>query len=662
MPDQPVSNFKPEILAPAGNRDSFLAAIAAGADAIYCGLKDFSARMAADNFTIDELARLAVLAREKGVRVYITLNTLVKPDELDQTGKLLDQLNRWVKPDAIILQDLSFIPIARQVGFQGELHLSTLANVSFPSALQTIKNIRDIHRVVIPRELNVDEIRSFAAACPQGIHLEVFIHGALCYGVSGRCYWSSYMGGKSGLRGRCVQPCRRVYTLKGQKKRFFSCNDLSLDVLAKLLLPEKNISAWKIEGRKKGPHYVYNTVSAYRLLRDHVGEPAMKKEALFLLESAFGRKGSHYNFLPQRPQIPISTDTQTGSGLLIGTIKGSAKEPYLIPREQLLAGDLIRIGYEDEPGHYIYRVTKSVPKKGRLTLCKVSLKPGTSAFLLDRREQELAEFLKTLNHELEKVPEKFCPSSQFMATYQRKQKEGGKDKKTGVIEMHVERLVRKGRKHPSDGFWLSPESINNLSKQAISSSWCWFPPVIWPEDEPEIQRLIQQVLRNGCKRFVLNAPWQICYFQNSKKLTIWAGPFCNAANPLVIQVLADMGFSGVIVTSELGQTDYLSLSRQSVLPLGIVISGNWPLCISRTLSQDMLTNQKMTSPKNEDAWVAKYDSLYWLFPNWKLDLLHHKEMLQKAGFSLLVHLNEPIPKDIQIKKRPGLWNWQLNLL
>jgi len=133
MPDQPISNFRPEILAPAGSRDSFLAAIAAGADAIYCGLKDFSARMAADNFTIGELARLAVLAHEKGVRVYITLNTLVKPDELDQTGKLLDQLNRWVKPDAIIIQALSFIPIARQAGFQGEIHLSTLATVSFPS-------------------------------------------------------------------------------------------------------------------------------------------------------------------------------------------------------------------------------------------------------------------------------------------------------------------------------------------------------------------------------------------------------------------------------------------------------------------------------------------------------------------------------------------------
>jgi putative protease len=587
----------------------------------------------------------------------------VKPDELDQAGKLMDRLNRWVHPDAVIIQDLSFIPIAGQIGFQGELHLSTLANVSFPDALHTIQKLKTIHRVVIPRELHVDEIRAMAAACPQGLRLEVFIHGALCYGVSGRCYWSSYMGGKSGLRGRCVQPCRRIYDLKGQKKRYFSCSDLSLDVLAKVLLPEKNISAWKIEGRKKGPHYVYHTVTAYRMLRDHPGEPDMKKHALFLLESALGRKGSHYNFLPQRPQIPISTDTQTGSGLLIGNIKGPTGKSYLVPNEQLLAGDLLRIGYEDESWHTIYRVTKSVPKRGRLTLTKASLKPGTSVFLMDRREQELAASLKTLNLDLENIPEKMSPESPYKALYPRKQKGIGKeDGRKEVLEMRLERVIGKERKSPSDAFWLTPESINSLPKKAIALSWCWLPPVIWPEEEPELQMLVQQVLQKGCTRFVLNAPWQICFFQNPGRLMIWAGPFCNVANPLVVKVLADMGFAGVIVTPELGQKDYWDLARQRILPLGIVISGNWPLCVSRTLSPDMVARAKITSPKNEDAWVEKHGSVYWLFPNWKLDLISHREMLRKEGFSLFVHMNEPVPKDIRLKQRQGLWNWQLGLL
>ncbi|MBW2710752.1 MAG: U32 family peptidase, partial [Deltaproteobacteria bacterium] len=173
----------PSILAPAGNKDSFLAAIAAGADEIYCGLKHFSARMKAKNFSIEDLAPLTRLAHDKGVKVYVTLNSLLKPDDLDVAGGLLQQLNRHVKPDGIIIQDLSFIQLARQTGFSGELHLSTLSNVSFQEALKLARNNIGVHRIVLPRELNIDEIKAMALACPRDLGLEVFIHGALCYGV-----------------------------------------------------------------------------------------------------------------------------------------------------------------------------------------------------------------------------------------------------------------------------------------------------------------------------------------------------------------------------------------------------------------------------------------------------------------------------------------------
>ena len=224
------------ILAPAGNKASFLAALAAGADAVYCGLKQLSARMEAKNFTFEELAGLTDLAHSRGSRVFVTINTLIKPGELNQAGKMLDDLNRRIHPDALIIQDPAVIELARQTGFSGELHLSTLANCGFAAALSLISRIRGVTRVVLPRELNIDEIKQLAEACPDNIGLEVFVHGALCYGVSGRCYWSSFLGGKSGLRGRCVQPCRRLYRQEGGPKRYFSCQDLSLDVLVKVLL------------------------------------------------------------------------------------------------------------------------------------------------------------------------------------------------------------------------------------------------------------------------------------------------------------------------------------------------------------------------------------------------------------------------------------------
>jgi putative protease len=198
--------------------------------------------------------------------------------------------------------------------------LSTHANVSFAGALQMIQRDLKVDRVVVPRELTIDEIKAMADACPKDMSLEVFIHGALCYGVSGKCYWSSYLGGKSGLRGQCVQPCRRQYNQNKQKQKFFSCQDLSLDVLVKVLMKIPGISAWKIEGRKKSPHYVYYTTSAYRMLRDEGGDPKAKKSALGLLERALGRSGTHFFFLPQRPYNPIDTKRQTDSGLFVGKV------------------------------------------------------------------------------------------------------------------------------------------------------------------------------------------------------------------------------------------------------------------------------------------------------------------------------------------------------
>ena len=208
-----------------------------------------------------------------------------------------------------------------------------------------------------------------ADACPKTLGLEAFIHGALCYGVSGRCYWSSYMGGKSGLRGRCVQPCRRHYRQEREgSARAFSCQDFSVDVLVKILGQVKKVLAWKIEGRKKGPHYVYYTVTAYRMLRDQGNDARIKRDALDLLAQSLGREATHYQFLPQRPQKPIDTRRQTASGLFMGKVQGPVKNPCVVVRQALLPGDVLRVGYEDEAGHTICRVTRLVPKKGRYPL------------------------------------------------------------------------------------------------------------------------------------------------------------------------------------------------------------------------------------------------------------------------------------------------------
>ncbi len=675
---------KPSILAPAGNKASFLAAIAAGTDAVYCGLKQFSARMEAKNFTLKDLVPLTDLAHEKGVEVYLALNTLVKPGEIKEAGRLVDQINRWVKPDGLIIQDLCFVELARQVGFSGKLHLSTLANVGFPAALKLVRKNLGINRVVIPRELNIDEIKIMAQACPENLDLEIFVHGALCYGVSGRCYWSSYLGGKSGLRGRCVQPCRRLYHQKNHTARFFSCMDLSLDVLTKVLLSIPKVRSWKIEGRKKGPHYVYYTVKAYQILRDYISkeggkDPSMKKTALDLLAQSLGRKGTHYNFLPQRPQNPVCTDGQTGSGLLVGKIQGARQNPYLIPRIELLPGDVLRIGYEDESWHGIYRVTRYAPKKGRLHL-KLSSKKGpgkgTAVFLLDRREKELKKMLSGLEDDLVLVTKASMlkpgiPPSTFNAEPPKKPR-----KKRRGFDLYIYRNLIKTAPRVQAGLWLSFDVRRKIEGSLKSGLWWWLPPVIWPEEEKQLQRIVNLALEKGVKNFVLNAPWQMAFFPAQKGLNIWAGPFCNISNPLAIEMLASLGICGVIVSPELGHEDYMLLPEKSSLPLGIIVSGNWPLCISRIIDKGKVKEKDagknfdkkfspgvlFASPRGEEGWASRYKSDYWIYPNWALDITAKKDELQKAGYTMFVHLEEPVPKKVKLKKRPGLWNWDTGLI
>ncbi|MDF1590738.1 MAG: U32 family peptidase [Desulfobacterales bacterium] len=651
--------MRPAILAPAGSRPSFLAALAAGADAIYCGLKQFSARMEAHNFTFEELTALTELAHAQEARVYVTVNTLIKPGELGEVGQMVDRLNRGVKPDAIILQDLGLVSLVRKAGYTGQLNLSTLANVSSPSAIRWVGDHVEVDRVVIPRELNIDEIKAMAAACPPHLDLEVFVHGALCYGVSGRCYWSSFLGGKSGLRGRCVQPCRRQYTQNDTSRRFFSCQDLSLDVLVKVLMTIPKVKSWKIEGRKKGPHYVFYTVQAYQMLRDHGTDPQAKRAALELLEMALGRRGTHYHFLPQRPQSPLSTDGNTASGLYIGSVQGG-REPYLSPRLELLGGDVLRIGYEDEPWHAVQKIGRAVPKKGRLHLKlppKKIPRKGTPVFLIDRREE-------TLNSLLDKLEARFkerLPDVTVLPSHFHLHLPEGARKAEGESILHICRYPSRKATEGLSALWLSTETTRALSPEDAAGYWWALPPVIWPAEENDMAEQVAAVIQNGGRNFILNAPWQKAFFEDRKDFNLWAGPFCNLSNPMAISALAAFGFKGAIVSPELGREDYLALPQNSPLPLGIILSGSWPLCVSRIISEDMNTGASFSSPKGEEAWARKYGGSYWIFPNWKLDIRSQKKELQKAGYRLFVDIAEPIPEGIMLKKRPGLWNWDLAL-
>ncbi|WP_320170016.1 U32 family peptidase [Maridesulfovibrio sp.] len=658
-----MNEHKPEILAPAGDKSSFLAAIAAGADAVYAGLKHFSARMEAYNFATGELAALAELGREHGVRTYIPMNTLVKPDDLDSAARLMDRVARTVKPDGLIIQDLAMVEIARQAGYKGELHLSTLANASHPAAIKIAAEL-GVNRVVVPRELNLDEIRQMAEACPDSMTLEMFVHGALCYTVSGRCYWSSFFGGKSSLRGRCVQPCRRLYgsaRRKDQPKRLFSCLDLGLDVLTKPTLSIPQVGSWKIEGRKKGPHYVYYTVSAYRMLRDNPNDAKVKKDATELLDLALGRPTSHSIFLPQRPYTPLDPSNETGSGFLIGITKQEQNgKPYFTCREELLPGDFLRIGYQDQPGHQTLKIRKFTPKRGKVSIPvkgRTSLKSGTKVFLIDRREEGLVNALKGLETKLSKIRTEEKTASDIRLTLPAPCKP--------VERAHRHTLQRnppKGKIRPGCDVWLSLNALKRSPRPAVSKI-CWhLPPVIWPNEEAEVKKNIDICLNGDGRDFVLNSPWQKALFPADSRLRFHAGPFCNISNPLAIARLADMGFSSAYVSPELAREDFLALPAASPLPLGMVISGMWPLAISRIISEETSLMSPIYSQKKEICWARQYGQNYWIYPGWPIDLSAERKTLENAGYAMFLDIQEPLPKSVPAPVRTSTFNWDLSLL
>lgn len=251
---------KVELLAPAGNFEGLKGAIKAGADAVYLGGRLFGARAYADNFSTEEICEAIHMAHVFGKRIYLTVNTLVKEKELDQ---LYDFLLPFYKQglDGVIVQDLGVLKYIREHFPDLSLHASTQMSLSGSRGTQIIKEA-GVSRIVPARELCLTEIKEISKST--GIEIEAFIHGAMCYCYSGQCLLSSILGGRSGNRGRCAQPCRLAYSVDGGESCYpLSMRDMcTLDLIPELI--EAGIASFKIEGRMKKPAYAAGVTAIYR--------------------------------------------------------------------------------------------------------------------------------------------------------------------------------------------------------------------------------------------------------------------------------------------------------------------------------------------------------------------------------------------------------------
>lgn len=309
-----------ELLSPAGDFDSALAAFRAGADAVYCSLAEFSARAFAKNLSREELKNLVRYARAEGKKVYVAFNTVIDEGDLERAVEQLSVIASC-RPSAVIVQDLGIARIARKFFPSLELHASTQLVAHNLEGVLALGEL-GFRRVVLARELSIAEISSIAKRCGD-IELECFIHGALCYSISGLCLFSAMEKNRSGNRGKCAYCCRLAYeSEEGGKPLAFSMKDFRLGDDAKKLV-DASVASLKIEGRMKSPLYVAAATAYYRAVLD--GDRPKARTALENLETVFSRRTTDLYF--NGPNGDVIDDTSLGHlGAYIGKLKRITKD------------------------------------------------------------------------------------------------------------------------------------------------------------------------------------------------------------------------------------------------------------------------------------------------------------------------------------------------
>lgn len=343
-----------EVLAPAGDLGTLKAALLAGADAVYFGGEMFGARAYAHNFSLKDAQEGISFAHARGRRAYLTVNTLLKTKEIEQ--KVYDYLKAYYEAgiDAVLVQDAGLMELVRSYFPELGLHISTQANVTSAYGARFFKNI-GAKRIVLARELSLREIKQIHEGCD--IELECFAHGALCMSYSGQCLMSSMIGGRSGNRGRCAQPCRKCYGLTGTRKSLSGRYPLSLKDLCTILdvkaLYDAGCCSLKIEGRMKSPEYVANAAAAYRwaadiaLSKTDPGRDELSEKKQMLLEGGSRGGGTdRYLFVHNDPDM-VSLNDSAFKSSKIKSLKPSVRKTVAYATLRACIGSPLEVSVTD---------------------------------------------------------------------------------------------------------------------------------------------------------------------------------------------------------------------------------------------------------------------------------------------------------------------------
>ena len=578
-----------EILAPAGSKEAFLAAIKAGADSIYVGLKDFNARKNANNLNFYDLEVLTDYAHSKNVKVYVVLNILIKHEEINDAAKMIAQINQ-IGVDALIVQDLGLARIIHDYFPNLRLHASTQLACHNSAGAKVLADL-GFKRVVLARELTFSEIKSITRN--KEIEYEIFVHGALCFSLSGMCLFSSFIGGFSGNRGLCTQPCRRLWNSTKQAKGYlFSPKDLELFDYLEKIKKDTGVCSLKIEGRMRSSEYVFNAVSEYK---NGVKVKDFAREKSACLFSGRDEK----LFEPQKAQC---------LGVKITDFSKS----------KLKLGDRIRVVDPKNDQNLIVKFNGEVPK-GEIYLT------GSNDFDEKALTKELNEIYA--KHEPKIYNLNF--SNQYTSLIARVWDNKPAEETTLWFKIN-------------DPDWIPLLNSKNIIFSVNQTNLWYIPEDVVVELPPFIaEREINDYKNIMAEKFVLN---NISHFdivpETAEKIS---GPFLYAWNGYSAKALKDLGVSKFFVSWE---DDILNI-RKLKFPLIVNLFGKPVLTRSRMLTKEHDYGTIMSDKKDIELEQLMEGSLSLLVTKKPVMIFNAKEKLKAAGvndFCLDLSFIEPNEK------------------
>lgn len=590
---------RPEILAPAGNAETLRAAVFAGADAVYLGLRHFNARRAAGNFSAEELRDAVSFCHARGVRVYTALNTTVYPGEL----RALEAAVRDVAgagADAVIVQDLAAASLARRLAPDLALHGSTQMSVQSVDGARRLAEL-GFSRVILARELTLEEIRRIAA--DGGLEVEAFVHGALCMSVSGQCYMSAFLGGRSGNRGACAGPCRLPFDAS-DGARAAGGHHLSLkDLSALRSLPElasAGVASVKIEGRLRPPEYVAAAVDA--CLRARAGEPYDEQ----LLQNVFSRSGFTNGYLENRRGAQMFGTRTEADAAAARQAAPRLRELYRRERPRVgvslalaLAADGAALTVRDAEGRSAAETHpgplapgQKPPEEARTAYCRSLEKTGGTPFFAERVGVEGAEWflpggavnelrrralesLLALREERRPWPVRPLPPEEEHLLDEPPRFAGERKAAPAVRVASLAQLSGL----PGDAFerLIAPLSEwRDVPAALRGKTWLELPRALFGGAEEAAARAVAESRDGG---FAGYAAENIAHFKTCAGLPVMGGFGLNVTNPLAARAYAAMGARALTLSPELTLSG-MERAAPDVPTLALAY-GHMPLMLTR---------------------------------------------------------------------------------